>query len=301
MMKSSEYHEESTREFRPQLEPQVEPRTHLEIGAVTHPGLCRRKNEDNYLAAKLSQSNGVENSNVPSANGTSRSPAEGHVLVVADGMGGVAGGERASAIAIESLETYLRDDYRAFLHTGHVDDPTFFRELKGGIERADLAVFAAVESEPQLTGMGTTVVMAYCLGARVHLMHVGDSRAYLWHDNGLQQITSDHTLVQMMVDDGVLTREDARIHAKRNVVTNIVGGPEPGFYAEFHRLYLSDGDILMLCSDGLTEAVEDSTIASILKTDRPAAELSTELVEAALARGGPDNVTVIVAKAHHII
>src|SRR6185312_5982649 len=122
------------------------------------------------------------------------------------------------------------------------------------------------------------------------VVHAGDSRAYLFRDGQLQQLTSDHTLVQVLVDGGVISREDAKHHRRRNVVTNVIGGPQPGVYAEIHKLIVRDGDVLLLCSDGLTEPVSDAEIARTLQAGCDPDAMSKALVALALDRGAPDNV-----------
>jgi protein phosphatase len=144
--------------------------------------------------------------------------------------------------------------------------------------------------------MGTTLTMAYSVASDLYIVHAGDTRAYLFQDGELQQVTNDHTLVQILVDHGTITPEAARTHARRNVVTNVVGGPSAGVHAEVHKIAVADGDVLLLCSDGLTEPVDDATITEILAAN-PEPEAACEaLVAKALERGGRDNVTAVVAR-----
>jgi serine/threonine protein phosphatase PrpC len=128
------------------------------------------------------------------------------------------------------------------------------------------------------------------------IVHAGDSRAYLFRDGELEQLTSDHTLVQVLVDGGVISPEDARRHHRRHVVTNVIGGPSEGVSAEIHKLSLLDGDTLLFCTDGLTEPVGDDAIAEVLNHHLDPDDACTRLVDLALNRGGPDNVTVIFVR-----
>jgi len=144
--------------------------------------------------------------------------------------------------------------------------------------------------------MGTTLTVGYSVGSDLFIVHAGDSRAYLYHEDELQQLTDDHTVVQMLVSNGTISPEEARHHKMRNVVTNVLGGPERGVYAEIHKLKVADGDILLLCSDGLTEPVRDAEIAEILGRSASADEAAEQLVKLALERGAKDNVTVVVAR-----
>lgn len=144
--------------------------------------------------------------------------------------------------------------------------------------------------------MGTTLTMAYSVGTSLYVVHAGDSRAYLFRQGQLDLLTTDHTLVQMLVDGGALTPEAARSHRRRHVVTNVVGGPRTGVHAEIHRVHLRDGDVVLLCSDGLTGPVPDPEIARLLGEHPDPERAALALRDEALARGGPDNVTAIVAR-----
>jgi PPM family protein phosphatase len=138
--------------------------------------------------------------------------------------------------------------------------------------------------------------MAYSVGADLFLAHAGDSRAYLFHGGALQQVTEDHTFVQTLVKAGGISREQAQHDKRRNIVTNVIGGPREGVKAEIHRLSVVDGDILLLCSDGLSDPVGDQAIAEILAETSDADEACNRLVDRALENGGPDNITAVVAR-----
>src|SRR5262249_15353093 len=138
--------------------------------------------------------------------------------------------------------------------------------------------------------------MAYLVGTVAHIVHAGDSRAYLYRDGELRQLTRDHTLVQALVDGGTISAEDARNHPNRNVVTNVLGGPAEGVEPDVVRLDLVDGDLLLVCSDGLTEPVDDATIAATLAREPEPKRAAEALVAEALRLGGPDNITVVLAR-----
>ena len=204
-------------------------------------------------------------------------------MVVADGMGGAAAGEKASALAIATVEDFALNTLKWFFHLGSSEEHALLAELRAGIELADRAVINRARSDPKLHGMGTTLTMAYSVGTDLYVVHAGDTRAYLFHDGELEQVTNDHTLVQILVDHGTITAEAARTHARRNVVTNVVGGPSAGVHAEVHKFRLDDGDVLLLCSDGLTEPVGDAAIARVLGA-RPTPQTACDaLIELALA------------------
>jgi len=271
-------------------------RVRFSYGGRTHPGKKRTNNEDQFLIARLAKSMEVCKSSLPDDGVYHFSDEEGYLMVVADGMGGAAAGEHASALAVGSLEEFVLDTFKWFLHLGDREQSVLFEELRKGIERADRSVFDRARSDPRLIGMGTTLTMAYSVDRDLFIAHAGDSRAYLFNEGTLRQITHDHTLVQMLVETGNISRDQAKRDSRRNIVTNVIGGPSAGVEAEIHRLHINDGDVLLLCSDGLNEPVCDAEIADVLARNPDPEAAAARLIEAALERGAPDNVTVIVAR-----
>ena len=217
-------------------------------------------------------------------------------MVVADGLGGAAAGERASALAIGSVEAFVLNTLKWFLHLSGHDEDALLAELRQSLERADRTAIERARSNPALQGMGTTLTMAYSVATDLYIVHAGDSRAYLFREGELEQLTSDHTLVQTLIDGGAISPEDARQHKWRNVVTNVIGGPREGVFAEIHKLALLDGDTLLFCADGLTRPASDDAIAEVLEHHPDPDGACTRLVDLALSRGGPDNVTAVVAR-----
>jgi protein phosphatase len=272
------------------------PRVRVSFGARTDRGKVRENNEDHFLVARLAKSLEVCKSSL-SETGTCRSSEEeGYLVVVADGMGGAAAGERASALAVASVEMFVLDCVKWFLHLEGREQRVLFEELRKGLERVDHRVNERARSDPRLWGMGTTLTMAYSVGTDLFLAHAGDSRAYLFHAGNLVQVTSDHTLAQVLVDAGGLSREQAKHDKRRNIVTNVIGGPHEGVQAEIHRLALADGDVLLLCSDGLTDPVSDSDIAAVLARTSDPCQACNQLVDLALQLGGRDNITAVVVR-----
>lgn len=213
------------------------------------------------------------------------------LLIVADGMGGHAGGELASATAVATLAQIADAD----LGQGEA-----LTRLAEAVESAGSTIGLVVADSPELAGMGTTVTGLYWLadgdGARIAIVHVGDSRAYLLRDGDLSQITHDHTYVQTLVDAGRITEEEASTHPRRNLLMRALDGvqvAEPDLSVREARL----GDRYLLASDGLHGVVSGDEIARILGSREPTVCV-TELVDLALSRGAPDNVTVVVA---HVI
>ena len=209
----------------------------------------------------------------------------GHtVFAVADGMGGHRGGEVASAAALEPLAAL---DGRRFAST---DDA--LAALTEAVVNANTDVSRRSQVEPDLSGMGTTLTAVLVDGREAHLVHVGDSRAYLAREGRLVQLTDDHTLVQALLDQGRITPDQVATHPHRSVITRAVGVASD-VDVDAMSLTLHDGDRLVLCSDGLTGVVDDATIARTVSEQQPGAAVDT-LIAAANAAGGPDNVTVIV-------
>ena len=138
--------------------------------------------------------------------------------------------------------------------------------------------------------------MAYSVATDLYIVHAGDSRAYLFREGELEQLTSDHTVVQTLIDGGAISPENARRHERRNVVTNVIGGPREGVFAEIHKLALLNGDTLLYCTDGLTQPVDDNAIAEVLESNPDPDDACARLVDLALSRGGPDNVTAVVTR-----
>jgi len=266
------------------------------FGAQTHPGKKRENNEDHFLVSRLAKSMQVCKSSLPDDGAFHFSDEEGYLLVVADGMGGAAAGERASALAVGTLEEFVLNTFKWFLHLGGREQSVLFDELRRGLERADRSVIERAQADPRLVGMGTTLTMAYSVGTDLFIAHAGDSRAYLFRDGTLDQVTHDHTLVQLLLNTGGISPEQAKRDTRRNVVTNVIGGPREGVQAEIHRLHIADGDVLLLCSDGLSEPVDDPAIAGVLSQVSDPEAATARLIELALDRGAPDNVTAIVAR-----
>ena len=205
------------------------------------------------------------------------------LLVVADGMGGLPAGELASDILVQALGTV-----DAMPESG---EP--LQDLIGALQTANTQIEAAVADDDARDGMGTTVTAIMLSGDRVAALNVGDSRCYLVRDGELTQLTRDDTYVQALVDQGVLSAADARRHPQRALVTQAVqGGP---FRPAGRMIPVQPGDRFLLCSDGLSDYVEDEVIEQTLLSNADRKTAAAELVHRTLENGAPDNVTVIVA------
>lgn len=269
----------------------------LEVHAagLSDRGRVRQTNQDQYLVAELARALHVRQSSVQRA-GVYFGARRGQLLLLADGAGGHAGGEQASALAVDTIESLALNTLRWVLDLRSEDENQVLPELQAALRGADSRIFDETAQRPELRGMATTLTMAYALGDRLYVVHVGDSRCYLLRRGELHLLTRDHTLVNDLVSRGAIRPEDAAGHRLRHVITNAVGGHEPGLQAEAHRLDLEVGDTVLLCSDGLHSMVDHATIARLLAAEPDPAHACRALVDEANARGGEDNVTVVVAR-----
>lgn len=208
--------------------------------------------------------------------------ADGRLFIVADGMGGHQGGEVASLAAVEE---FLRCEQES-----RAVDP--MRRLRACLQAANQAVLRMATRNPELEGMGTTFTVLL-LDRGAYLGHVGDSRAYLLREGSINPLTRDHSLVEKMVREGLLTPGEARWHPRRNIILRAVG-LTPNLSADLVRVEVRPGDRILLCTDGLSSQLEDEEIALVLREAEEPEECVTRLVEEANARGGEDNVTVVV-------
>jgi serine/threonine protein phosphatase PrpC len=211
------------------------------------------------------------------------------LAVLADGMGGHQAGDVASQSAVDRLASEL-----AQLESGRPDGE-LRDHLRETIARANAYIHAQSVSRPELAGMGTTLVAALASPERVFIAHVGDSRAYLLRGDELVQLTEDHSLVNELVRSGQISPEEAKAHPQRNVLTRALG-TEPFVAPDLHELEWSAGDLLLLCTDGLTNMINDADILGTLKSGTDLDAMAERLVEQALEAGGSDNVSVILVR-----
>jgi protein phosphatase len=220
------------------------------------------------------------------ANNQDSAYAGPHLLVVADGMGGHAGGDVASSVAIAALAPLDGESHGP-------DDA--LDELERALEAARDEIVARTEAEPDLAGMGTTVTAILRAGNKLAMVHLGDSRGYLLRDGVLVQVTTDHTFVQHLVNTGKITAEEAEHHPQRSVVMRVLGDFDPDVAPDLSVREARPGDRWLLCSDGLSGFVSAETIADTLRDTPDVDACADRLVQLALRAGGGDNVTVIVA------
>jgi len=230
----------------------------MKIASHSETGLVRKNNQDSGYASP-------------------------QLLVVADGMGGAAAGDLASAVAIDAIR--------------RVDRPTsgdeMLEALAGAIHKANDRIADLVEADLSLDGMGTTVTGALFDGTQLGLAHIGDSRAYLLRDGHLEQLTHDHSWVQSLIDEGKIDSDEAAMHPHRSLLLKVLNG-QPANDPDLSMVPVAAGDRLLFCSDGLCGLVDDPVIEELLKTGEPADALAC-LLQEAHAQGGIDNITIIVA------
>jgi protein phosphatase len=262
---------------------------------LTDAGRVRSENEDQFLIATLTKALQVQQTSLPQAK-VQFSGERGYLFLVADGMGGHSGGEQASALAIDQIEQFMLNTFKWFFQLKGSEEQKVLKEFRDALHQTNARIIQEATLHPELWGMGTTLTMAYSLHRELFVVHVGDSRCYLFRAGALHQVTRDHTLVQEMVQRGHLSPQEASEHRWRHVITNVVGGTEPGVSPEVHKVHLESGDVLLLCSDGLTEMLADEEIAAVLQQEADPRRACDRLIKQANEHGGKDNVTVIVAR-----
>jgi PPM family protein phosphatase len=267
-----------------------------DLGAVSHQGHVRENNEDSYLVMRFGRS--LENvmTNVEEDLLEQNYFMNGYGILVADGIGGMAGGEVASRLALSKLiELIVETSDWTLALQHHQDVATVLERMTQRFLQIDSILRKEADNDHTLQGMGTTLTVAGALGSDLIIGHVGDSRAYLLHGDNLKQLTTDHTLAQALIDAGVANRDDPASRSMRRVLTAAVGSLGEQVDPQVQRFKLSAGDKLLLCTDGLTEMVEDATIAQVLREAKSAQTACQDLVDLSLAGGGTDNVTVVLA------
>lgn len=244
----------------------------LQLSALTDRGLVRTQNED---AVRVLPDNGV--------------------ALLADGMGGYRAGEVASRIAVNVCTSLLQQGLRDFEWAAGDRSGRLSRLLRDTVIQANASICQAGRREPEYAGMGTTLVVAFFCYDRLFVAHVGDSRVYRLRDGVLVQITRDHSQVQDQIDAGLITPQQARHAPNRNLVTRALG-VDAALDVELNQFITRASDLYLLCSDGLSDMLDDIQIAALLQADAPLEQLGAMLVEQANQAGGLDNVSVVLCR-----
>ena len=238
----------------------------MKISAKTDVGKVRSNNQDSFAAGDLT--------------------SEVSWAVVCDGMGGANGGNIASEAAVKVISDKLTSGY----HVG-MNDNSVKNLLISSVDAANNTLYSMANNNEELSGMGTTVVLAVRSTDTLYISNVGDSRIYIVSDSGITQVTTDHSVVQMMVDNGEITPEEAKEHPKKNVITRALG-VDPEVRIDYSQEQLNEDDLVLLCTDGLTNYVDDEVILEVCKTE-DRYKIADKLVELANENGGGDNITVV--------
>ena len=250
--------------------PDADPTMTLEYFSATDTGRARNNNEDSVAVDEAS-----------------------HLVVLADGMGGYNAGEVASGMATSFIKTELGRWLAEA--SDNASDTDVRRAMDICVDNANRAIFNAANSNPQYAGMGTTLVVGVFRDGRLLMGHVGDSRGYRLRGGRLAQITHDHSLLQEQIDSGLITAEQAAFSANKNLVTRAVG-VEDTVLLETHLHDVLPGDTYLLCSDGLSDMLDDESIAQLLQSSDALTEVAAALVDAANDAGGKDNISVVLAR-----
>ena len=250
--------------------PDADPTMTLEYFSATDTGRARNNNEDSVAVDEAS-----------------------HLVVLADGMGGYNAGEVASGMAT----SFIKAELGRWLAeaSDNASDTDVRRAMDICVDNANRAIFNAANSNPQYAGMGTTLVVGVFRDGRLLMGHVGDSRGYRLRGGRLAQITHDHSLLQEQIDSGLITAEQAAFSANKNLVTRAVG-VEDTVLLETHLHDVLPGDTYLLCSDGLSDMLDDESIAQLLQSSDALTEVAAALVDAANDAGGKDNISVVLAR-----
>jgi protein phosphatase len=273
----------------------VSSRIRVDVSGLSHPGRVRPNNEDQFFAARLTRSMETLVTSLSTVDVPDRADEVNYLMVVADGMGGHAAGEVASRMAIAELVNLalLLPDWHFTVNDQN--RPEMERRARRLVQQISSMLTERGARDAALRDMGTTLTAARSLGRDLMIVHVGDSRAYLFRNGRLRRLTKDHTYAELLAEAGQLASADAAGSNLRHILTNVVGGSHDSVDVDVDVLHLEDGDRVLLCSDGLTDVLDDDTIAKTLSGASASSEACNTLVQLALDRGGPDNITVIVA------
>jgi protein phosphatase len=272
--------------------PSEELHASIDIFGTTHPGKVRTANEDQFFVASLHKSMRVRQTSLEDLAAFARLHGSfAYLLVVADGVGGIKGGKLASGTAVEALAEHIGQTIGCYYNFDVEKEHEFLEQLERAVEHSHERVREALVRDGR--GPATTLTLVALVWPRAYVVHVGDSRVYYLRRGRLKQLTRDQTAYEELVDQGVMTEEQARRAGLRNVLTSALGAqikPSIGL------VDLEPGDALLLCTDGLTKHVPDDEIALMLGADESAEATAKRLVDITLARGASDNVTVIVGR-----
>jgi protein phosphatase len=268
----------------------------LDVHGLTHPGKVRTTNQDHFLICSLRKQMLVH---LTSLSGLDRMPVLAERLallgVVADGVGGCAGGETASRLAVEAVTRYIAQSVQCYYASHGESDELFLASLQDAAAQCHEDLLELGRDQPDLEGMATTLTLWLGVWPRAYLLQVGDSRCYLLRDGELTQLSRDQTMAQELVDAGVLARAEASRTRWAHTLSSAIGGRQSAPIVT--RLEQEWGTVGLLCSDGLTRHVSDDRIRDRLRSMTSARQVCEDLLQDALDDGGTDNITILVGRA----
>jgi PPM family protein phosphatase len=281
----------------PPIAPERKPRDEeIDVYGLTHAGKVRNENQDHFLICALKQQMVVHQTSLAQTDHLIAEPERlAFLMMVADGVGGGSKGAEASRIALEAVMQYVSHSTRCYYAAGSQDDREFHDALKQMAHQCHSELRRRSEEDPDYRGMATTLTLYLGVWPRAYLLQVGDSRCYLLRDNQLTQITRDQTMAQELVDLGVIPRAAAAVGRLAHTLSSSIGGRQTAPVVT--RLDNKWGNVVLLCSDGLTTHVSDERIRDRLRSMTSARQACEDLLEEALAGGGSDNITLIVGRA----
>ncbi|MGI9044559.1 MAG: PP2C family protein-serine/threonine phosphatase [Gemmatimonadaceae bacterium] len=267
----------------------------IDVYGLTHPGKVRKTNQDHFLICALQKQTKLFHTSLPDASKIGADERVAFISVVADGVGGHAGGEEASRHVLEGITRYISEA----IHTYYTADPHDDEDFKRALEESALTVHNELaersSADRQVKGMATTLTLWLGVWPHAYLLQVGDSRCYTLRDGTLVQMSRDQTMAQDFVDQGIFTRDDPAHARLSHILSSAIGGPEAApIVRRFDQNWANVG---LLCSDGLTRHVPDDRIRERLMTMTSARQVCEDLLQDALDGGGEDNITVVVGRS----
>ena len=286
----------------------------IECHGETHVGRHRPDNEDQFLIADLNKSMKVHQTSLGLNHQTRlMGDSQGKLLLVADGVGGHASGERASSLAVDGVANYILNAMDWFLRLNEANETELIEELKTAFVHSQNVLGEEAAQIPQRRGMATTLTMAYIIWPDMYVVHVGDTRCYVARKEKIEQLTTDHNIENLLKEEEASSPQENDASEENDssndtkpfnpmgqALWNVIGGSDNSLKPQVEKFQLSEGDRLLLCSDGLTRYVKDNELHEALMSDQSPKEICELFISRANALGGKDNITAIVATIEQV-
>ena len=266
----------------------------LDVFGLTHPGKVRPNNEDHFLICALHKRLQVYHTSLPDTSILAEGERLAFLALVADGVGGAKAGEEASRITLEHVTRYVTESLDCYYTSDPTDDSRFIHELEEAALKVHSEIAVEAATDPNRSGMATTLTLWLGMWPNAYLLQVGDSRCYSLRDGQLIQMSRDQTMAEEFVKQGIFNREDAAFKRWANVLSSAIGGPEAA--PSVTKVPQSWGSVGLMCSDGLTRHVSDEQIRDRLLHIKSAKQVCEDLLQDALDAGGEDNITIIAGR-----